>query len=169
MIITLFFLWSFQCCSFCWIITVSTLVAQKLHSLFEHVPLCDISFFPLCLPLFLTHRPPTNFGLAASWRARMEQQRAVVPTLSEYRASYPLHPISTFCYSHHISMPKRFSSSQLPANLSNEDLALKHKPRRQVSSNPTSLLWTLPHLQPSSTTQTGPNLERGLGIPCFID
>ncbi|XP_059393815.1 cilia- and flagella-associated protein 107-like isoform X2 [Carassius carassius] len=70
--------------------------------------------------------PPTNFGLAASWRARMEQQRALVPTLSEYRASYPLHPISAFCYSHHVSMLKRFSSSQLPANLSNEDLALKH-------------------------------------------
>uniref|UniRef100_A0A8C2JH38 Si:ch211-226m7.4 n=1 Tax=Cyprinus carpio TaxID=7962 RepID=A0A8C2JH38_CYPCA len=27
--------------------------------------------------------PPTNFGLAASWRARMEQQRAVVPTLKK--------------------------------------------------------------------------------------
>ncbi|XP_043108623.1 uncharacterized protein C1orf158 homolog isoform X1 [Puntigrus tetrazona] len=84
--------------------------------------------------------PPTNFGLAASWRARVEQRRAVVPTLSEYRASYPLHPISAFCYSHHVSMPKRFSSSQHPANLSNEDLALKHRPCRQVSSNPASLL-----------------------------
>ncbi|XP_073681588.1 cilia- and flagella-associated protein 107 [Garra rufa] len=84
--------------------------------------------------------PPTNFGLAASWRARVEQQRAVVPTLSEYRASYPLHPISAFCYSRHVSMPKRFSSSQHPANLSNEDLALKHRPCRQVSSNPASLL-----------------------------
>ncbi len=114
---------------------------ETTHSLFEHVPLCDVSLFSLSASLCFLHTgPPTNFGLAASWRAHMEQQRAVVPTLSEYRASYPLHPISAFCYSHHVSMPKRFSSSQLPANLSNEDLALKHKPCRQVSSNPTSLL-----------------------------
>ncbi|XP_026117117.1 uncharacterized protein C1orf158-like [Carassius auratus] len=84
--------------------------------------------------------PPTNFGLAESLRARMEQQRAVVPTLSEYRASYPLHPISAFCYSRHVSMPKRFSSSQHPAKHSNENLALKHRPCRQVSTNPASLL-----------------------------
>ncbi|XP_050978237.1 LOW QUALITY PROTEIN: cilia- and flagella-associated protein 107 [Labeo rohita] len=89
-----------------------------------------------------TQAPPTNFGLVASWRARMEQQRAVVPTLSEYKASYPLHPISAFCYSRHVSMPKRFSSSQHPANLSTctQGLALKHRPCRQVSSNPASLL-----------------------------
>uniref|UniRef100_A0A672M880 Si:ch211-226m7.4 n=1 Tax=Sinocyclocheilus grahami TaxID=75366 RepID=A0A672M880_SINGR len=84
--------------------------------------------------------PPTNFGLAESWRAHMEQQRAVVPALSEYRASYPLHPIGAFCYSRHVSMPKRFSSSQHPAKHSNEDLALKPRPCRQVSTNPASLL-----------------------------
>ncbi|XP_051767671.1 cilia- and flagella-associated protein 107 [Ctenopharyngodon idella] len=84
--------------------------------------------------------PPTKFGLAESLRARMEQQRAIVPTLSVYKASYPLHPISAFCHSRHVSMPKRISSSQHPANHSNEDLALKHRPYRQVSSNPVHLL-----------------------------
>ncbi|XP_056107363.1 cilia- and flagella-associated protein 107 [Rhinichthys klamathensis goyatoka] len=84
--------------------------------------------------------PPTKFGLAESWRAHMQQQRAVVPTLSVYKASYPLHPISTFCHSRHVSMPKRLSSSQHPANHSNRDLALKHRPCRQVSSNPARLL-----------------------------
>ncbi|XP_056324489.1 cilia- and flagella-associated protein 107 isoform X2 [Danio aesculapii] len=84
--------------------------------------------------------PPTKFGLAECWRTRVEQQRAVVPALSLYKASYPLHPISSFCHSRHVSMPKRFSSSQHPANHSKPELALKPRPCRQVSSNPASPL-----------------------------
>ncbi len=119
---------------------------EATQSVWKCSSLWCVSFSLSASLCFLHTGPPTNFGLAASWRARMEQQRAVEPTLSQYRASYPLHPISAFCYSHHVSMPKRFSSSQLPANLCNENLALKHKTCRQVSSNPASLLWPLPQL-----------------------
>ncbi|XP_065097245.1 cilia- and flagella-associated protein 107 [Paramisgurnus dabryanus] len=84
--------------------------------------------------------PPTNFGLLDSWRAQKEHQRAIVPTLSVYKASYPLHPISAFCHSRCVTTPKSFSSSQLPANHSNKNLALSRRPCRQISSNPSSPL-----------------------------
>lgn len=128
-------------------------MAKQLHNLFFHIFLVMPLFFS-SLPSCLLHTgPPTKFGLAESLRARMEQQRAVVPTLSVYKASYPLHPISAFCHSRHVSMPKRISSSQHPANHSNEDLALKHRPYRQVSSNPARLLWPLPFVSPPSALQ----------------
>lgn len=130
---TLFFLSSHYYC-------LVTLVAKQLHSLFFHIFLVMPLFFLSAFLCFLHTGPPTKFGLAESLRARVEQQRAVVPTLSVYKASYPLHPISAFCHSRHVSMPKRISSSQRPANHSNEDLALKHRPYRQVSSNPARLL-----------------------------
>ncbi|TRY60241.1 hypothetical protein DNTS_028215 [Danionella cerebrum] len=81
--------------------------------------------------------PPTKFGLEEAWRARVEQQREALPALSLYQASYPPHPISAFCHSHHVSMPQCFSSSQQPANRSREDLARKY---RLGSSNPASPL-----------------------------
>ncbi|XP_051957813.1 cilia- and flagella-associated protein 107 [Xyrauchen texanus] len=80
--------------------------------------------------------PPTNFGLAESWQTRVKQQQAVVPTLSVYKASYPVYPASAFCHSRHVTVPKRFSSSLPPGNHSYKDLALQHRPHRQVSNHP---------------------------------
>lgn len=116
------------------------LFGDVIVTLKRHTYVFFMSFFLSPTLCFLHTGPPTKFGLAESWRARIQQQRAVVPTLSVYKASYPLHPISTFCHSRHVSMPKRLSSSQHPASHGNRDLALKHRPFRQVSRNPASLL-----------------------------
>ncbi|XP_030634545.1 cilia- and flagella-associated protein 107 [Chanos chanos] len=82
--------------------------------------------------------PPTNFGLLEAWHAQIQQQQAAVPTLSVYRATYPLHPLSAFCQPRHASAPRMLSGSLRPTYCSSENLKLKSQPCKQVPNNTSS-------------------------------
>ncbi|XP_048879972.1 protein CFAP107 isoform X2 [Brienomyrus brachyistius] len=90
--------------------------------------------------------PPTNFGLAESWRARWGQQRGALPAVSMYRSAYLWHSPSAFVQTRFIRSPSAPAGSSATATTSDAARGLPWRPSSCTVNNTASRLPLLPQV-----------------------